>query len=138
VVVTLNSIVRMIVSATTDDGQAVASGKKSPRSGRQASVAACIVTHRGPTSPKRHDPAHRAHSNYRCTLIYEEPINDQFGAIDAHGATIRAQPMALEAEHQAIVRDVLAASDFWGGAASPAFGAGTASAGSADLLCSGA
>jgi hypothetical protein len=39
--------------------------------------------------------------------------NYQFGDADAHGATIRAQAMALEAEHQTIVRDVLAASYFW-------------------------
>lgn len=47
-------------------------------------------------------------------------INYQFGDVDAHGATIRAQAMALEAEHQAIIRDVLAAEDFWGGAGSAA------------------
>jgi uncharacterized protein YukE len=45
-------------------------------------------------------------------------INYQFGDVDAHGATTRAQAMASEAEHQAIVRDVLAAGDFWGGAGS--------------------
>jgi Proteins of 100 residues with WXG len=45
-------------------------------------------------------------------------INDRFGDGDAHGATIRAQPTALEAQHQAILRDVLAAGDFWGGAGS--------------------
>ncbi|TKR36092.1 WXG100 family type VII secretion target [Mycobacterium tuberculosis] len=33
---------------------------------------------------------------------------------------IRAQAGLLEAEHQAIVRDVLAAGDFWGGAGSVA------------------
>jgi hypothetical protein len=42
-------------------------------------------------------------------------ITYQFGDVDAHGATIRAQAASLEAEHQAIVRDVLAAGDFWGG-----------------------
>jgi uncharacterized protein YukE len=45
-------------------------------------------------------------------------INYQFGDVDAHGATIRAQAIALESEHQAIVRDVFAAGDFWGGAGS--------------------
>ena len=40
-------------------------------------------------------------------------INYQFGDVDAHGALIRAQD-------QAIVRDVLAAGDFWGGAGSVA------------------
>jgi uncharacterized protein YukE len=33
---------------------------------------------------------------------------------------IRAQAASLEAEHQAIIRDVLAAGDFWGGAGSVA------------------
>jgi hypothetical protein len=47
-------------------------------------------------------------------------INYQFGDVDAHGALIRAQSANLEAEHQAIVRDVLAAGDFWGGAGSTA------------------
>src|ERR1700760_1243861 len=47
-------------------------------------------------------------------------INYQFGDVDAHGATIRAQAASLEAEHQSIVRDVLAAGDFWGGAGSVA------------------
>ncbi|EFG78381.1 hypothetical protein HMPREF0591_1719 [Mycobacterium parascrofulaceum ATCC BAA-614] len=47
-------------------------------------------------------------------------INYQFGDIDAHGALIRAQAAGLEAEHQAIIRDVLAAGDFWGGAGSAA------------------
>jgi uncharacterized protein YukE len=47
-------------------------------------------------------------------------INYQFGDVDAHGATIRAQAMTLEAEHQSIIRDVLAAGDFWGGAGSTA------------------
>ncbi len=47
-------------------------------------------------------------------------INYKFGDADAHGTTIRAQAASLEAEHQAIVRDVLAAGDFWGGAGSAA------------------
>ena len=47
-------------------------------------------------------------------------ISYQFGDVDTHGATIRMQAAALEAEHQAIVRDVLAAGDFWGGAGSVA------------------
>ncbi|GAB4963815.1 hypothetical protein MAHJHV51_56590 [Mycobacterium avium subsp. hominissuis] len=38
-------------------------------------------------------------------------INYQFGDVDAHGALIRAQAASLEAEHQAIIRDVLAAGD---------------------------
>ena len=47
-------------------------------------------------------------------------INYQFGDVDAHGALIRAQAASLKSEHQAIVRDVLAAGDFWGGAGSVA------------------
>ena len=47
-------------------------------------------------------------------------INYQFGDVDAHGATIRAQSAALEAEHQCIIGDVIAAGDFWGGAGSAA------------------
>jgi hypothetical protein len=33
-------------------------------------------------------------------------IGYQFGHVGAHGAIIRAQVMALDAEHQAIIRDV--------------------------------
>ncbi len=47
-------------------------------------------------------------------------ISYQFGDVDAHGALIRAQAASLEAEHQSIVRDVLAAGDFWGGSGSVA------------------
>ncbi len=49
-------------------------------------------------------------------------ISYQFGDVDAHGAMIRAQAASLEAEHQSIVRDVLAAGDFWGGSGSVACG----------------
>jgi hypothetical protein len=47
-------------------------------------------------------------------------INYQFGDVGAHGALIRAQATSLEAEHQSIVRDVLPAGDFPGGAGSAA------------------
>jgi hypothetical protein len=47
-------------------------------------------------------------------------INYQFGDVDTHGATICVQAIAFEAEHQAIIRDVLAAGDFWGGDGSTA------------------
>jgi uncharacterized protein YukE len=47
-------------------------------------------------------------------------ISYHFADVDTHGATIRAQAASLEAEHQAIVADVLAAGDFWGGAGSVA------------------
>src|SRR5271163_948340 len=47
-------------------------------------------------------------------------INYRFGDVDAHGAGIRAKAASLEAKHQAVVRDALAAGDFWGGAGSAA------------------
>jgi hypothetical protein len=46
--------------------------------------------------------------------------NYQFGGADARGATIRAHAASLEAEHSAVVRDVPAAGDLWGGAGSVA------------------
>jgi hypothetical protein len=45
----------MIVSATTDEGQAVAFGK-GHLGGVPVEVGAGTLTHRGPVSPKRHDP----------------------------------------------------------------------------------
>ena len=39
-------------------------------------------------------------------------INYQFGDVDAHGATIRAQAMGLEVGHQAIICNVLAGGVF--------------------------
>jgi len=47
-------------------------------------------------------------------------MNNHFGDVDADGAPARLQPMALQAEHEAILRDVLAAGGFWGGAGSSA------------------
>jgi len=47
-------------------------------------------------------------------------IHYQFGGVGSQGALIRVQAASLEALHQAIVRDVLAAADFWGGAGSTA------------------
>ncbi|OBH08331.1 type VII secretion protein EsxN [Mycobacterium sp. E1747] len=46
--------------------------------------------------------------------------NYQFCDVAAHGALIRAQVASLQAEHEPIVRDVLAAGDFWRGADSVA------------------
>ena len=46
-------------------------------------------------------------------------IKYEFSDVDAHGTTISAEAMPLEAEHQAILRGV-AAGDFWGGAGSTA------------------
>ena len=73
VIVTPNSMVRMIVSATTDGGQAVASG-----TGHLGGV---VVECR---NPNRHPPrphlssTTRPHSaisaDHRCTLIHEEPV----------------------------------------------------------------
>ncbi|WP_459561276.1 CobW C-terminal domain-containing protein [Mycobacterium kiyosense] len=54
-IVTPNSMVRMIVSATTDGEQAVASGTGSLGVVVVAGVGTRIVTRRGPTSAHRHD-----------------------------------------------------------------------------------
>src|ERR1700736_4004148 len=75
------------------------------------------------TKPKSRPPSRSCpasphpHKSFRRTLM---SISYQFGDVDAHGALIRAQAASLEAEHQAIVRDVLSAVDFWGGAGSVA------------------
>jgi uncharacterized protein YukE len=47
-------------------------------------------------------------------------IDYRFGDVDSHGAAIRARAASLQAVHQEIVRDVLAAGDFWDGAGSAA------------------
>ncbi|MEX3657189.1 WXG100 family type VII secretion target [Mycolicibacterium fortuitum] len=41
-----------------------------------------------------------------------------FDGVDSHGSTLIAQAQALEGEHQAILRDVAACGDFWGGVGS--------------------
>jgi hypothetical protein len=41
--------------------------------------------------------------------------NYQSDAANAHGAAMRSQIMAMQREHQAIIRDVLEAADYWGG-----------------------
>ncbi len=46
--------------------------------------------------------------------------NYQSGDVDAHGATIRTPAASLKAEHQAIIRDVQAAGNFWSRAGSAA------------------
>ena len=63
----------MIVSATTDGRQAVAFDKVTSVVLVKQRVGTRIVTHRGPTSPQRHEPHHQAIANYWCTLISEEP-----------------------------------------------------------------
>jgi hypothetical protein len=101
VIVTPNSMVRMIVSATTDGGQAVASGKGHLGGIDDARVGTRIVTHREPTSAQRHEPHHRAIANYRCTLISEEP--------DYLTAQISAEPPTETAESEEMkVRNALA------------------------------
>jgi hypothetical protein len=72
VIVTPNSIVLMIVSATKAGRQAVTSGK-GHLGGVELSVGTRIVTHRGPTSPKRHGPQARISANQGCALVCEEP-----------------------------------------------------------------
>jgi hypothetical protein len=37
------------------------------------------------------------------------------GAVAVHGAPTRSQIIAMQSEHQAIIRDALAAAEFWGG-----------------------
>lgn len=48
-------------------------------------------------------------------------INYQYADVDAHGALLQAQAGQLEAEHQAILKDLNEAADFWGGAGSTGF-----------------
>lgn len=45
----------------------------------------------------------------------------KFGEVDAHGAVLQSQAGALEAEHQAILKHLNEAADFWGGAGSTGF-----------------
>ena len=44
-----------------------------------------------------------------------------FGDVDSHGMTLTGQAASLAAEHKAILADVQAAGDFWGGAGSTAW-----------------
>lgn len=46
------------------------------------------------------------------------PMGYQFDEVDAHGVVLQTQAGSLRAEHAAIVRDIVAAGDFWGGAGS--------------------
>jgi microcystin synthetase protein McyJ len=77
VIVTPNSMVRMIVSATTDGGQAVASDN-----GLLGGVgeAWCRNPHRHPPRPRLSSPTRHPHANtrtHRCTLVHEEPDNSK-------------------------------------------------------------
>jgi hypothetical protein len=72
VIVTPNSIVRMIVSATTDGAQAVASGTGRIGVDGRVSEPESSPTE-APTSPQRHEPHHPRIADYHCTLISEEP-----------------------------------------------------------------
>jgi uncharacterized protein YukE len=44
-----------------------------------------------------------------------------FDDVHSHGALLKGQAAALEAEYHSIMNDVNAAADFWGGAGSTAF-----------------
>jgi len=48
-------------------------------------------------------------------------LNYHFDDVHSHGATLKGQAASLEAEYHAIMADVNAAADFWGGAGSTAF-----------------
>jgi len=48
-------------------------------------------------------------------------INYQFGDVDAHAGVLQSQAGNLEAEHQAILKHLNEAADFWGGAGSTGF-----------------
>ncbi|WP_197079830.1 hypothetical protein [Mycobacterium haemophilum] len=74
VIVTPNSIVRMIVSAITDGGQTVASGTGHLGGVDEARCRTRILTHRGPTSAQRHDTLTPTSASHRCTLVHEEPL----------------------------------------------------------------
>ena len=42
-------------------------------------------------------------------------LNYHFDDVHSHGATLKGQAASLEAEYHAIMADVNAAADFWGG-----------------------
>lgn len=48
-------------------------------------------------------------------------IGYHYADVEGHGALLKGQAGALEAEHQAIIRDMTAAADFWGGVGSSGF-----------------
>ncbi|WP_085144357.1 MULTISPECIES: WXG100 family type VII secretion target [Mycolicibacterium] len=50
-----------------------------------------------------------------------QPMKYGFEDVDHHGMTLTAQAGQLEAVHQAILRDVEATAEFWGGAGSNAY-----------------
>ncbi len=74
VIVTPNSMVRMIVSATTDGGQAVTFDTGPLGGVGEACVGTRIVTHRGPASTHRHATFPQRSAGHRCTLVHEEPV----------------------------------------------------------------
>lgn len=49
------------------------------------------------------------------------PINYQYSDVEGHGALLQSQAGSLEAEHQAILNDLNAVADFWGGTGSTGF-----------------
>ncbi|MDV3133310.1 WXG100 family type VII secretion target [Mycobacterium sp. 29Ha] len=48
-------------------------------------------------------------------------LSYHFDDVHSHGATLKGQAAALEAEYHAIIADVNAAADIWGGAGSTGF-----------------
>ncbi|MGY4646208.1 WXG100 family type VII secretion target [Mycobacterium sp. URHB0021] len=48
-------------------------------------------------------------------------INYQYADVEAHGGLLEAQAGQLEAEHQAILKHLNEASEFWGGVGSSGF-----------------
>ena len=48
-------------------------------------------------------------------------INYQYADVEAHGGLLKSQSAALEAEHQAILKNLNEAAEFWGGVGSNGF-----------------
>jgi hypothetical protein len=111
VILTPNSIVRMIVSATTDRGQTVASGTY-----LGAVVGECRNPNRyppRPTSAQRHEPRPRISANQSCTLIYEEPqFSDLAGAtcdtLSCCHPSTRSTPAGIGTSGTVLLRDIVA------------------------------
>src|SRR6478736_4521094 len=89
VIVTPNSTVRTIVSATTTPAQDVGSDTGLPGGGRYG-VDTCILCPPGPVSAHRHDLPARISATLTCTPFPEEPLSGAAG-IDACGS--KGQPI---------------------------------------------
>ncbi len=68
-----------------------------------------IVSQSLTTSSKSRPPSRSSAADPARRLREDLTINYQFGDVDAHGAMIRALARVLEAEHRAIISDVLTA-----------------------------